>query len=201
MAGKTQEMKTFCRYVVRNVCRLLPLLFVVACAPAMQEGPPGADIPADIPKQEALAGGGEPNRGEAEVPAEEEELRAVIAAMGEDPGTEQYRAGRGELQDFLVRYPESRWKRLYGILIRLLDEREELLRSLQAYQQVVDRMEQERAAALQESNSLRQDLRQLQERLHEEAVRAQQEKEQLKRDLNLLKDLEVQRELREKSLR
>ncbi len=139
--------------------------------------------------------------GRMQAAVEEEELRAVISAMGEDPETEQYRAGRDELQEFLVRYPDSRWKRLSGILIRLFDERQEFLRRLQMVQQTVERMEQEKASALQESDALKRDLRQLRERLHEEAVRAQQEKEQLKRDLKLLKDLEIQREQREKSLR
>ena len=93
------------------------------------------------------------------------------------------------------------FRSLCATLIRLIDERQEFLRRLQAYRQGIEGLEQAKEKALHESDYLKRDLRQLQERLQEETIKAQKEKEQLKRDLNLLKDLEIQRERREKSLR
>jgi len=48
---------------------------------------------------------------------------------------------------------------------------------------------------------LRRELRQLNEKYQEELNRVNQENEQLKRDIRLLKNMEIQRENRERMLR
>ena len=196
-------MITFCRYGMKKVYRLFPLLLFVACAPSLQERAPQREMPVEIPQQaspvveDALPEDAE----QMQADAEGEELQAVIASMGEDPEAERFQSGRGALQDFLARHPESRWRLLCVTLLRLIDERQEFLRGLQAYRQDIEGLKQDKEKVLHESDYLKRDLRQLQERLQEETIKAQKEKEQLKRDLNLLKDLEIQRERREKSLR
>jgi len=118
-------MITFCRYGMKKVYRLFPLLLFVACAPSLQERAPQREMPVEIPQQaspvveDALPEDAE----QMQADAEGEELQAVIASMGEDPEAERFQSGRGALQGFLARYPESRWRLFCATLIRLIDER------------------------------------------------------------------------------
>jgi hypothetical protein len=98
-------------------------------------------------------------------------------------------------------YPQSRWRPVAEAFIRLIDEGEAFREASRQDRLLTDKVQAEKAKALQENDHLKKTVRDLTAQLHSETVSLTQENEKLKKDIQRLKALEIELEKRERKLR
>jgi hypothetical protein len=108
---------------------------------------------------------------------------------------------RSVFVSLIQRYPESRWRSAAEAFIRLIDEKDAFLEANRQDHLLIGQIQWEKTKALQENNRLKMTIRELTEKLQSETAALTQENEKLKKDMRRLKDLEIELEKREKSLR
>jgi len=112
-----------------------------------------------------------------------------------------YTGARKIFETLVQKYPDSKWRRQVELWLDHLDVLARLEEKLKTCQQKVEDGQSAQSRLQQENEQLRMELRQLNEKYQEELNRVNQENEQLKRDIRLLKNMEIQRENRERMLR
>ncbi len=98
-------------------------------------------------------------------------------------------------------YPTSKWHGAAQVCIRLLGAMDAYRDQLRTEQAMAAKVLSDKAKSLQETEQLKRELRSLMEKHQAELTALQQENEQLRKDIQLLKNLELQRDRREKMLR
>jgi hypothetical protein len=101
----------------------------------------------------------------------------------------------------IQRYPQSRWRPAAETFIRLMDEREAYQVASGQARLLMDKNQEEKLKALQENDRLKKTVRELTEKLQSENGALALENEQLKKEMQQLKDLEIELEKRERTLR
>jgi len=112
-----------------------------------------------------------------------------------------YTGARKIFETLVQKYPDSKWRRQVELWLDHLDVLARLEEKLKTCQQKVEDGQSAQSRLQQENEQLRREFRQLNEKYQEELNRVNQENEQLKRDIRLLKNMEIQRENRERMLR
>jgi len=112
-----------------------------------------------------------------------------------------YKAVKHSFMTLINDYPGSRRSDNAYTLLRLIEELELYQDKLSAEGAVLSKTMTEQARIIQEDEQLKKEIRLLNEKFQTELTTLQQENEQLKKDLKLLKNLEMQLEKREKTLR
>ncbi len=164
-----------------------------------QTTPPPTLPPPAAPVQEAKPGPAPPVP--REEPKRDEELFILALRQLSDPLNADPGLARQALATLLTEHPQSKWQEGARTTLRLLNEldtyRQRLLLEYEQSLQVTA----EKNNVAKELELLKKELRLLNEKYQTDLTAAQQENEQLKKDLQQLKNLEIQREKREKMLR
>lgn len=135
-------------------------------------------------------------------PASDTELfEEGLTALEAGGGTEGLAKARNRFAELTVTYPESRWVRTAEALVRLLDEQERLIESIQTGARTATEAAEAARRIQRENEQLRREMGQTRERLQAELAALQQENEQLRKDLKLLKELEIQLHQRNRTAR
>ncbi len=135
-------------------------------------------------------------------PASDTELfEAGLAALDAGGSKEVLATARNRFAELTVSYPESRWVRAAEALVRLLDEQERLIESIQTGARTATEAAEAARRIQRENEQLRREMSQTRERLQAELAALQQENEQLRKDLKLLKELEIQLHQRNRTTR
>ena len=108
---------------------------------------------------------------------------------------------RSVFTSLIQRYPQSRWRPAAEAFIHLIDERDAFREVSRQGHLLTDKVQGEKAKALQENDRLKKTVRELMEKLQLETTVLTQENEQLKMDIQRLKALEIELEKRERTLR
>ena len=117
--------------------------------------------------------------------------------LGSPEQPADYGKAKAAFSALINTYPKSKWRELSEQLIRLIDETQ----ACQAKNVLNEKTREDREKLLQENEKLTQDIRQLNDKLKADTTRLSEENEQLKKDMKLLKNLEIQLEKRDKTLR
>jgi DNA repair ATPase RecN len=112
-----------------------------------------------------------------------------------------FAAARQNLEALLNGYPQSKWCDAARTALRLMGELETYRQRLPVEQNLVQKLTTDKNRLLQENEQLKKDIRQLGEKYQTDTSELQQVNDQLKKDLQLLKNLEIQLDRREKTLR
>jgi hypothetical protein len=120
-----------------------------------------------------------------------------VSYLGSSEQPADYGKAKAAFSALLNTYPKSKWRELSEQLIHLIDETQ----ACQAKNVLAEKTREDRERLLQDNEKLKQDIRQLNDKLKTETVRLSEENEQLKKDIQLLKNLEIQLEKRDKTLR
>lgn len=112
-----------------------------------------------------------------------------------------YTKARKILETLVQKHPESKWRIQAELWLGHLDAFSRLEEKLNTCQQKVENNQIAQNRLQRENEQLRKEIRELTEKTQEELNRFNQENEQLKRDIRLLKNMEIQREKRERMLR
>lgn len=160
-------------------CRNIAFGFVLLLSGACASSPPssGSFLLLTSPDAE-LFQGGMFHLGSPEQPPDYGKAKAAFSAL-------------------INTYPKSKWRGLSEQLIRLIDETQ----ACQAKSVLAEKTREDRERLVLENEKLKQDIRQLNDKLKADTARLSEENEQLKKDIKLLKNLEIQLEKRDKTLR
>ncbi len=135
-------------------------------------------------------------------PASDAELfEAGLKALEGGGGSEGPAKARNMFAELTLTYPESRWVRVAEIIVRLLDDQERLIESIQTDAKTASEAAAGARRLQRENEQLRKEMNQVRERLQTELGTLQQENEQLRKDLKLLKELEIQLHQRNRTTR
>jgi hypothetical protein len=130
-------------------------------------------------------------------PSDRDIFNQGMTYLGNQEQAADYAKARSTFDKLLKGYPDSKWRNISGMLIRLIDDIESCKEKSNAEILLLDKAKEEKAKLLRENEQLKKESR----RLLEETVKFVQENDQLKKDIERLKSLEVQLEKREKMLR
>lgn len=113
----------------------------------------------------------------------------------------EYDKAKASFTRLVHMYPESKWRNLAVVLIRIIDDVITCRHANESEDSMSEKTKPEMEKLQKENEQLKKNNRILLERLSAETARLTQENEQLKKDIERLKNLEVQLERREKLLR
>ena len=171
---------------------IIPLFFLLSCA---SSGPV---------KQPESQGGGS-IKGAMSIftpgPSDTDLLQMAVNCLGASGSETNEKQARTALESLIQLHPKSKWRELATVLLKLLDERKELVQQVQAERNMVDKLQDDEDQSRRETEQLKKDNHSLQEKLQVETARFQQENDQLKKDMERLKSLEIELQQREKLLR
>ena len=112
-----------------------------------------------------------------------------------------FTSARQTLGELISSYPQSKWADAAQAALRLMGEVDTYRQRLPIAQDMVQKLTADKNRTLQDNERIKKELRLLSEKYPAELAELQQENEQLKKDLQLLKNLEMQLDRREKTLR
>lgn len=128
-------------------------------------------------------------------------FRDAVSRLGNLEVTADYVRARSAFELLVRTYPKSKWHSLSETFIRIIDD-------IKAYQAksisgrlLLDKVQADKGRVLQENEQLKKEIRLLNDKQQAETTRLFQENEQLKKDIQLLKNLEIQLDKRERTLR
>ncbi len=177
-----------------------PLPHPVAAPPLPQQTtPPPPMTPPAAPVQEARPGPAQPTT--QEEPRRDEQLFILALRQLADPVNADPGLARQALEALLTEHPQSKWQEGARTTLRLLDELDNYRQRLLLEHEQFTQITAEKNNSAKEIEQLKKELRLLNEKYQTDLTASQQENEQLKKDLQMLKNLEIQREKREKMLR
>lgn len=131
------------------------------------------------------------------IAADVEMMHEGITWMGSPEDQTDYGRARAAFDTLVKTYPASRWRRLSEKLIHLID-------TMDAHREkeaLLSKSREDGAAMLWENEKLKKDIASLNDKLKVEAAKLTEENDQLKKDIRLLKNLEIELEKRDKTLR
>ena len=118
------------------------------------------------------------------------------------PGREtDYTKARSAFDVLLKMHPESKWRTLSEVLLRLIDEMQLCQAKNVSDRMLIEKADADRGKLREENEQLKKEVRLLDDKFQAEMTKLHQENEQLKKDIQLLKNLEIQLDKREKMLR
>ncbi|MBM4271571.1 MAG: hypothetical protein FJ139_05360 [Deltaproteobacteria bacterium] len=126
-----------------------------------------------------------------ETPSDADLFHEGMSHLGGSGNNADYEKARAAFDRLVRMHPESRWKHLTEVLIRVIDD---VYACRGRSDTGMDRL-------LRENEQLKKNNRVLLEKLNSETAKLIQENDKLKKDIELLKSLEVQLEKRDKMLR
>jgi hypothetical protein len=103
-----------------------------------------------------------------------------------------YKKARAAFETLLRTYPNSRWRSLAELLVRLVDNIQSYEEMAIFDQRVISGLKAERNKLLQENDQLKKEARLLAEKAQSETAKLIQENEQLKKDIEQLKKLDIE---------
>jgi hypothetical protein len=130
-------------------------------------------------------------------PSDRDIFNQGMTYMGNQEQAADYAKARSTFDELLKGYPDSKWRNLSEMLIRLIDAIQLCKERSNADILLIDKVKEDKARLLREYEQVKKENR----RLLEDTVKLAQDNEQLKKDIERLKSLEVQLEKREKMLR
>jgi predicted nuclease with RNAse H fold len=134
-------------------------------------------------------------------PADEALFLQGLSLLPESLKNNDYNAVKHSFTTLINDHPKSKWRDNVYMLLRFIEDLESYRDKLFAEGAALNKTLTDQAKTLQENEQLKKDIRLLNEKFQAELTTLQQENEQLKKDLQLLKNLEMQLEKREKTLR
>ena len=174
---------------------LLVVMFLMACASAVPISPdktvyPPKTVP--VIKEKEIA----------DRPMSDTDLfHNAVSHLGNIEVTADYLRARSEFELLVKTYPKSRWYSLSETFIRIIDNMQAYKVKSGSDRLLADKAQADKGRLLQESEQLKKEIRLLNDKHQTETTRLLQENEQLKKDIQLLKNLEIQLEKRERTLR
>jgi vacuolar-type H+-ATPase subunit I/STV1 len=112
-----------------------------------------------------------------------------------------YTKARSAFDVLLKMHPESKWRSLSEVLLRLIDEMQLCQAKNVSDRMLIEKADADRGKLSEENEQLKKEIRLLDDKFQAEMTKLHQENEQLKKDIQLLKNLEIQLDKREKMLR
>ena len=125
----------------------------------------------------------------------------AVSYLGNIEVTVDYLRARSEFELLVKTYPKSKWRNLSETFIRIIDDIKAYQAKSISDQLLLDKAQADKGRLLQESEQLKKEIRLLNDKQQTEITRLLQENEQLKKDIQLLKNLEIQLQKRERTLR
>ena len=113
----------------------------------------------------------------------------------------EYTKARSAFDALLKMHPESKWRNLSEVLLRLIDEMQLCEAKSVSDQKLIEKADADRGKLREENEQLKREIRLLDDKFQAEMTKLREENEQLKKDIQLLKNLEIQLDKREKMLR
>jgi hypothetical protein len=130
-------------------------------------------------------------------PSDTDLFNKGMSYLGNNEKVADYTGARSTFDELLKIYPDSKWRSISAVLIRLIDGMQSCKEKSSADRILIEKTRDDKSRFLRETEQLKEDNR----NLLEETARLIQGNELLKKDIQLLKSLEVQLEKREKMLR
>lgn len=141
-------------------------------------------------------GTGEKSKGIFSIePSDRELFEEAVSCLSDNQKEPNYQEVKGKLENMVAKYPQSKWVKSAQALIYSLDRISELQLQLNKEKQ---KSQGDHEKLTKEIEGLKKENT---EKYSSEIIRLQQENEQLKNDIQQLKNLEIQLEKREKTLR
>ena len=125
----------------------------------------------------------------------------AVSYLGNIEVTADYLRARSAFELLVKTYPKSKWRNLSETFIRIIDDIKAYQAKSISNQLLLDKAQADKGRLLQESEQLKKEIRLLNDKQQTETTRLLQENEQLKKDIQLLKNLEIQLQKRERTLR
>jgi hypothetical protein len=172
---------------------LLVMVMASACVPLM----PRDGDPAATPEKRTIAEDFFAHK----QPTDEALFLQGLFLLSESLQNNDYSAVKHSFTTLINDHPKSKWSDSVYMLLRFIEDLESYRDKLRAEGATLNKTLTDQAKTLQENEQLKKDIRLLNEKFQAELTTLQQENEQLKKDLQLLKNLEMQLEKREKTLR
>jgi len=124
-------------------------------------------------------------------------MQQITASLNQDGLS----TAKQTLEALISGYPQSKWSDAARTALRLTEELDTSRHRLPIEQDQVKRLTADKSRILQENEQLKKELRLLSEKYQADLTELQLANDQLKKDLQLLKNLEIQLDRREKTLR
>ncbi|MDI6776058.1 MAG: hypothetical protein QMD03_02275 [Syntrophales bacterium] len=112
-----------------------------------------------------------------------------------------YTKARSAFDALLKVHPESKWRSLSEVLLRLIDEMQLCKAKNVSDRKLIEKADADIGRLRGENEQLKREIRLLDDKFQAEMTKLRQENEQLRKDIQLLKNLEIQLDKREKMLR
>jgi len=182
------------RFTSRMVWIISGLLLIGACATPPKQDLPGQDFPRqDLPS---------PTEGViTTLPSDTALFQEGCILLGTSDKPADYDKARAAFENLLRAYPKSKWRPCAETYRKFLDELNAASIHARAHDLEVRKAQAETDDLKVSLEQARKANRLLQEKLQTETGRLQQENEQLKNDIQRLKQLEIELQRRERSLR
>jgi hypothetical protein len=126
-----------------------------------------------------------------------------VACLESPEDQRDYVKARSIFDKLIKTYPNSKWRRLAETLMHLIDQKHTLVEK----ETLLSKARADGAALLQENEKLKKEIVALNDKIKADSVKLAElaklaeENEQLKKDIKLLKNLEIELEKRDKTLR
>jgi gas vesicle protein len=173
----------------------LAVMFLMACASAVPTSPDK-----DVHPPKTVPAIKEKDIGDRSV-SDMDLFHDAVSFLDNPEVTADYLRARSAFELLVRNYPKSKWRNLSETFIRIIDDIQAYQAKSRSDQLLLDKAQADKGRLLQESEQLKKEIRLLNDKHQTETTRLLQENEQLKKDIQLLKNLEIQLEKRERTLR
>lgn len=168
----------------------ISVAFLGACASMM------APIPENVSDSKIPASAPQAGTGVGKNHSAAYLVREGVDNLGGPGKAPDYDKAREAFETLLRIYPDSRWRSLAELLIRLVENIQSYEEMAIFDQQVMDKLKDDKSRFLQENERLKKEVRMWSEKVQSETATIVQENEQLKKDIEQLKKLDIELEKR-----